>query len=86
MKEFAKIFNSEKHGQILVTIDSDDNGYPAITVMFKVEDDITCSFVGLTFNNENEDKAWQEAEKRFSEFTLKAVELSVSMIIDQLNL
>lgn len=70
---FAKLFETEEHGQILVKIDSVD-GCPEVRFYFKPENLGVCS-VALEF--QDSDRDWDLAEKIFAETTAKSAALTV---------
>jgi len=67
---FAKLYETEEHGQILVMLDSnDENGRPQVKVYFEPDNLGVCS-VGLNYNSDiTEDEQWSAAEKSFNNFT-----------------
>jgi hypothetical protein len=70
--KFAKLFETKKHGQILVVIDEGDEG-PEVRVSFTPPGMGVCS-VALKFSQENED-GWDKAKNAFDLMTeVKAVD------------
>ena len=67
---FAKLYETEKHGQILVMLDSnEDSGRPQIKVYFEPEGAGVCS-VGLNFKTDiSESDQWVAADKSLANFT-----------------
>ena len=53
---FAKLFNTEQHGQILVKIDTDDEYKTEVRFWFEPDNLGVCS-MALKYANEDDDKA-----------------------------
>ncbi len=70
MADFAKLFKTKKHGQILVMLTRDDEGDPAIRFFCQPEDLGVC-MVGFSFADT--DEGWDKAEKAFAEYNLDRV-------------
>lgn len=78
---FAKIFESEKYGQILVKIDSDDNHDPEVRVYVEPPELGVCS-VALSVKNEDEDVAWSKAEELFQKLEIDEAEKMASRVFE----
>jgi len=63
---FAKLYDTDKNGQILVKADMNEEGGPEIRFYFKPEELGVCS-VAMAFNDN--DKGWAEQERVFMEMT-----------------
>lgn len=66
---FAKLYDTEEHGQILVKLDqseSDDHSGPEIRYYFEPEGLGVCS---IAINAVDTDKGWEAAERIFTETT-----------------
>jgi len=68
---FAKIFDSEKHGQLLLKEDVSEEGNPELRLYFQINGESVCS-VALHFKD-NED-GWKRADAAFAEFSLELAE------------
>jgi hypothetical protein len=75
---FAKIFESETLGQLLVKIDGNDHGAPEIRVFFVPEGLGVCS-VALAFTDN--DEGWDSADKAFDEVELEKAEEMASLAL-----
>jgi len=64
MADFAKLFNTEMHGQILVMNDTDENGDPAVIFHFQPEGLGICK-CSVNFKTD----AWDAADACFAEVT-----------------
>ena len=73
MKDFCKIFVSEKHGQILVTKDTDERHQPSVSVKFIPKGLGLCG-PGFSFSDEDEMKAWERVDTLFEELNLERCE------------
>jgi len=72
MADFAKLFNTYKHGQILVINDSDDSGDPAISFLFQPDGLGVCK-LAVNFKSD----AWDAADAYFDGAT---EEIAVSVV------
>lgn len=82
MKKFAKIFEDEKYGQILILNDECDEGHPAVLVHFTAEGLGVCK-VAFTYKHEEEDN-YEKRDKAFERFTHDMAVEVVSEIVDKL--
>lgn len=62
MRDFAKLFNTKEHGQIVVIMQSNDEDKPEVRYFFKPEGLGVCS-TALAFNDS--DAGWDECEQFF---------------------
>jgi len=74
---FAKIFQSEKNGQILVVKDVDDEYNPA--VIYSVMPD-SLGMCSATLSFEDNDGGWGKRDTLFDATTLETAEAAVSQI------
>lgn len=79
---FAKLFETEEHGQILVKIASNDKG-PEVRFYYKPEGLGVCS-IALEF--EDIDGGWDLAEKIFEKTTVGSAALTVLTAKEKLGL
>ena len=77
-----KLFNSEKHGQILVTRGECDEGNPRVAFSVEIEgfDEIT---MGPTFSGENSEEV---RDKIFSGLNLEVADNAVDGLISELKI
>lgn len=79
MDKFAKLFEFDDIGQVLVTLEGGDEG-PEVRVKFKPKNLGVCS-IKLSFTNDDEDKAWTDAETTLENMDeAKAYELASSIM------
>jgi hypothetical protein len=69
--KFAKLFDSEKYGQILVLMTSGDLGEPAVELYFRPEGLGVCQ---MKLGFEDSDDGWDKADVAFERFELKPLE------------
>lgn len=62
MSDFAKLFNTKEHGQIVVIMQTNDEDKPEVRFFFVPEGLGVCSFAS-SFNNS--DAGWEACEKFF---------------------
>lgn len=74
---FAKIFESEKHGQILVKVDESNTGVPEVRYFFKPEELGICS-MAVSFSDT--DDGWSSADRLFDTTTIEEAENVVMKI------
>ena len=81
--EFAKLFNSEKVGQILILNSTDE---PKVEIHFKPECLGICN-IGMEFNKGDlsEDEQYKKADEYFEKITLDKVESVVIELIGRLT-
>ncbi len=79
---FAKIFQSEAFGQILVKKDDNDQDDPEIRFFFNPDQLGICSLAVAFKNVENQDKAQKEV---FEGLTLEKVEGVVENAVSEMN-
>ncbi|KAB0668963.1 hypothetical protein F6V30_14085 [Oryzomonas sagensis] len=66
MQKFAKLFETQEHGQILVKLDSGDDGAPELRYYFAPEGLGVCS---MAINGKDTDKGWSAMAQVFDEQT-----------------
>lgn len=75
MSDFAKLYRADDVGQILVTLDTGDDG-PAVKFSFKPQELGVCA-VSLTFEKRPDEEQWEAAKRAFAkvdeELALKTV-------------
>ena len=81
--EFAKLFTSEKVGQILILNSTDE---PKVEIHFKPESLGVCN-IGMEFNKGtlSEEEQYEKADEYFEKVTLDMVEPVVVGLIDKLT-
>ena len=79
MNEFAKIFNSEKYGQLLCVNDDNDNGDPSIQISFNCVKGLGVNSIGLVF------KSYNGCDKAFNKLTIEFAENAVANTINLLQ-
>ena len=72
-EEFCKIFESEVYGQILVIKDTNEKGYPQVTVKFIPEGLGVCG-PDFAFSDEDEMVAWEKVDCLFDKIDLEQAE------------
>ena len=70
MDDFAKLFKTEKHGQIVLMLTRNDEGDPAVRFFCQPEESGVC-MVGFSFADT--DEGWEKAEEAFAEYDLDGV-------------
>ncbi|EOH9027157.1 hypothetical protein [Pseudomonas aeruginosa] len=87
MKQFAKLFEFEDLGQVLVMLDRGDDG-PEVRLYFKPDGLGVCSVACSSFPG-GEDEQWDHAEKGFatvdSEGAHKLVAEAMKVVPDRLG-
>lgn len=78
---FAKIFETEKYGQILLKFDANENGNPEIRAYIQPKDLGVCSLAASADNDD--DETWDEFENVFlNEFNEEeAIELLQPLLV-----
>lgn len=79
---FAKLFDCEEYGQLLVKIDANDDGAPEVRVFFEPDGLGVCS-VGLSY--EDSDEGWDKAEESFDSFTTESAKAVVKVALNSIN-
>ena len=77
MADFAKLFNTEKHGQILVMNDTDEDGDPVVSFRFQPAELGVCK-CAINFKS----GAWEKADACFADIT---EESAVSFVLAALE-
>lgn len=72
MKKFAKLFESEKHGQLVVIKQTDDDGSPEIR-LFVLPDGLGVCSVAVGFKDDSE-QSCDACEEIFEQFDMEAAE------------
>jgi len=73
MGDFAKLYHAEDVGQVLVLIDSGENG-PEVRISFKPDGLGICT---IKLNFKDTDEGWDKAEKAFKQIDEKGAILAV---------
>ena len=82
---YAKIFDSEKFGQILVAVNEDsDDGQASIEINFRLPE-LGINKACLNFTDEDYDVAYKRAYEAFEHLTLDMVEGTVQNVFDSLS-
>ena len=81
---FAKLFETEEVGQILVKIDIGEEGKPEVRYFFEPENLGVCS-MALSFKDDS-DESWGDAEKAFNKSTEEVSIKYVRGIIESIKL
>jgi hypothetical protein len=83
MEKFAKVFDSEDFGQIVLIMQSaDETGKPELRVFFKPESLGVCS---LTLSYSDTDEGWDNCESNFNNADLEFTEGLVKPILEQIS-
>jgi len=86
MEKLAKIFETDKVGQILVKVDADENSKPEVRYFFSPKDMGVCS-MAVTFDDS--DSGWNSADKLFDktneEQALKVICEIMDKIAEQIS-
>lgn len=80
MKKFAKLFESEKHGQLVVIKQTDDDGVPEIRLFLLPENLGVCS-IAISFVDDSE-KSCDECHRIFEEFDIEKAESMAQSFAD----
>jgi len=81
MDNFAKLYNNEEVGQVLVVMMTDENHNPCVDVMFKPEGLGVCKYYIYPKDHLSEEKKWEYIENVFDSITEeKAVNQAKSVI------
>ncbi len=80
---FAKLYNDTKAGQILIVIESGDNG-PEVKISFQPEGLGVCS-TSLEFTDGDSDEAWEKADAAFDLFSKEQAEEYVLNVLKDLG-
>jgi len=64
-EQFCKLYEDHEVGQILVTLETDGDGCPAIFIKFKPSGLGVCQLV-LSYTDSDESVGWEKAEKVFT--------------------
>lgn len=83
MKEFCKIYNSEKFGQMLVMMDLDDKGQPAVFLKFIPAGMGVCDPI-FSYSDDDKGTAWDKAEKAYKQMDKDLCESLCQRIIGEL--
>lgn len=78
MNKFAKLYETEKYGQIVVILQSDDEGDPEIRFFCQPPELGVCS-VAFSFED------WDTAEEVFDEVGQEQAEVAAKQMSDLLN-
>ena len=81
MSSFAKLFQSEKYGQLVVIMQGSDSGQPQLRIFMQPPSYGVCS-MGLQY--EDSDSGWDKCEADFEKIDLTWAESRVQMTFDQL--
>lgn len=74
---FAKIFHSERYGQLLVTCDVDEEHKPGVRLAFRPPDLGVC-WLGVHFDDT--ESGWDKAEEAFHKMDLEGAENMINLI------
>ena len=80
--DFAKIFRHDTIGQILVTVDTNEEGAPSI--IFRIN--IDSMFISSTIAFTDIDKGWEKCQEGFDALTEKQAFDTVENLVNSLNL
>ena len=79
---FAKIFNSDSYGQIVVLKDEDLDGIPSLKFMIRPEGFNTC-MMGTSFTDD--DIGYEKLDKAFDETSLQFAESFAKQLLEFLG-
>ena len=77
---FAKLFEHEKHGQLLVKMDMDQEGSPEIRTFFEPEGFGVCS---IAIGFPDTDEGWDGAETLFQAYGIEQAVVTVEGVMDR---
>lgn len=82
-KDFAKLYTHAEMGQVVVSLDSDDNGEPCVSTRFQLKDGAFCNYkIGFP----DTDEGYENRNKAFDKWTEEmAFTLVNSVIKDRTN-
>lgn len=73
MRDFAKMFRSEKYGQLVILLDRNDDGDPSVRVHFQ-HPNPTFGVCSVGPHWDDDDAGWHLAEKAFERLSLEIAE------------
>lgn len=79
METFAKLFELEEIGQVLVKLDEEDNG-PEVRIYFMPKGLGVCSSA-FSFSDDEDESAWDKAEEAFAMVDAEKAEVIVQQIL-----
>lgn len=82
MKKFAKLFEDEKYGQVLVINSVDDEDRPALLIKFSAEGLGVCE-AAMSFPDDSAEN-YDKRDKAFEEITKEKAVNGISAVIDSL--
>lgn len=82
MRNFAKLFESEKYGQILVVKSTDDYDKPSIKFSCEPEGFGICS---ISANYADTDEGWDKRDVEFEKITIERAEAGAEAIFGLVN-
>ncbi len=81
MKDYCKLFETKKYGQILVMNDTGDDGRPVLKVMFNLGGDYGVCSIDAIFKDDD-GKGIERADKAFNAMTEEKAYAAVSKVVD----
>lgn len=83
MKKFAKLFESEKYGQLVVIKQTDDDGLPEVRLFLLPENLGVCS-IAISFVDDSE-KSCDECRRIFEEFDMEKAESMAQQVVNYIT-
>ncbi len=83
MSDFAKLFQSNKYGQILAVRQDNDEGIPELRVNVHPDGLGVCS-IALSFSDEDKDEGYEKRDDAFEILDLETAEETVKLIFDSI--
>lgn len=80
MKDYCKLFETKKYGQILVMNDTVDDGRPVLKIMFNLGGDYGVCSIDAIFKDS--DSGIESADKAFNAMTEEKAYAAVSKVVD----
>lgn len=82
MSKFAKLFEFEDLGQVLVKLDDGDDG-PEVRTYFVPDGFGVCS-IAMTFKSDEQDDNWAKAEKAFAMVNREKARILVDEVLTKI--
>lgn len=80
MRDFAKMFRSEKYGQLVVLLDRNDDGDPSVRTYFQ-HPNPTFGVCSIAPSWHDSEAGWNLAEERFDKMSLEMAEELIGGVV-----
>lgn len=82
-ERFAKLYDSDEHGQIVVLMRQGDEGEPEVQFISRPSERMGVSSVSLTYDDT--DEGWDKCQKAFENVNKERAEGSVEAMLSQMQ-